>query len=171
MTSINAGNIPHECNVIIEIAMNADPIKYEFNKESSMIEVDRFLNVAMRYPCNYGFIPSTMAGDKDPLDVLFVCQYPLMPGCLIKGRPVGVLIMEDESGVDEKIVVVPTLKADPSFAHISDINDIDKILKERIKHFFERYKDLDSNKWVKVQEWQDAAKARELILKYAVSQQ
>jgi inorganic pyrophosphatase len=166
--SITAGNIPDEINVIIEIAMNSHPIKYEVDKESGLVAVDRFLNVAMNYPCNYGYVPNTHAGDGDPLDVLMICQYPVMPSALIKGRPIGVLMMEDESGIDEKIIALPTLKADPFYADIKDIADLSGIIKERIKHFFEHYKDLEKNKWVKVGDWHDAKRAKELILQYVI---
>jgi inorganic pyrophosphatase len=168
MNNIGAGNIPEEINVIIEIAMNSAPIKYEIDKETGLIQVDRFMNVAMAYPCNYGYVPNTLAGDGDPLDVLMICQYPLMPGCLIKARPIGVLMMEDESGVDEKIVALPTIKADPFFAEIKDVSDLSTLSKQKIKHFFEHYKDLEPNKWVKVQDWSNSSKAKELILKYCL---
>ena len=169
MTKISIGaKVPEEINVIIEIAQNSDPIKYEIDKDSGLLAVDRFMNVAMRYPCNYGYVPQTLASDGDPLDVLVICQYPLIPGCLIKVRPIGVLIMEDESGMDEKIVAVPTIKLDPFYADCSDILDLPEITRDRIKHFFERYKDLEKGKWVKVQDWMNAAKAKDLILKYAL---
>jgi inorganic pyrophosphatase len=167
MYKISAGNIPDEINVIIEISMNSDPIKYEIDKKSGLMEVDRFINAAMRYPFNYGYVPQTLGSDGDPLDVLMICQYPLMPGCFLKARPIGVLIMEDESGMDEKIVALPRVKADPFFADISDIEHLADLTKQKIKHFFEHYKDLEENKWVKVQGWSNAAKAKELILKYA----
>jgi inorganic pyrophosphatase len=168
MKKIGSGNIPEEINVIIEIAMNSNPIKYEIDKDSGLVEVDRFMNVAMNYPCNYGYIPETLAGDGDPLDVLMICQYPLIPGCFIKARPIGVLMMEDESGIDEKIVALPTVKADPFYADINDISHLLDLTKQKIKHFFEHYKDLEKNKWVKVQDWQDAEQAKQLILKYAL---
>jgi inorganic pyrophosphatase len=168
MKKIGSGNIPEEINVIIEIAMNSNPIKYEIDKDSGLVEFDRFMNVAMNYPCNYGYIPETLAGDGDPLDVLMICQYPLIPGCFIKARPIGVLMMEDESGIDEKIVALPTLKADPFYADIHDVSGLPDLTKQKIKHFFEHYKDLEKNKWVKVQDWQDAEQAKQLILKYAL---
>ena len=162
-------NTQTEINVIIEIAMNSDPIKYEIDKDSGMLMVDRFMNTAMRYPANYGYIPDTLAQDGDPLDVLLICAYPLIPGCLIKARPIGVLMMEDESGIDEKILALPALKTDPSYSHIVDIGDLDESQLAKIKHFFEHYKDLDKNKWVKVQDWHGAAKAVELISKYQLN--
>jgi inorganic pyrophosphatase len=150
-------------NVIIEIPMNSNPVKYEFDKDSGAILVDRFMQVAMSYPCNYGFIPHTLSDDGDPADVLVITQYPIYPGAVIKVRPVGVLIMEDESGMDEKILAVPTSKLDTSFDSIVDINDVEEMLKNRIKHFFEHYKKLEKNKWVKIIGWNDAQKAKDLI--------
>lgn len=152
-----------EFNVIIEIPMNDTPVKYEFDKDSGAIIVDRFIQVAMSYPCNYGFIPHTLSGDGDPADVLVLSQYPIIPGAVVKVRPVGVLLMEDESGKDEKILAVPGAKIDTSFAHIQDLHDVPEIMRKRISHFFERYKDLDQGKWVKVTGWDNAAKARQLI--------
>jgi inorganic pyrophosphatase len=158
---------PDEINVIIEISMDSDPIKYEVDKESGLIKVDRFMNVAMRYPCNYGYVPQTLGNDGDPLDALVICQYPVIPGCILKARPIGALMMEDESGIDEKIIALPTIKADPFFADIYDIDDLADLTKQKIKHFFQHYKDLEKNKWVKVQDWLSAAQAKELILKYS----
>jgi inorganic pyrophosphatase len=146
-------------NVIIEIPMNDSPVKYEFDKEAGTIFVDRFMQVAMSYPCNYGFVPHTLSDDGDPADVLVIAQYPIIHGAVINVRPVGVLLMEDESGMDEKILAVPVTKLDPTFDHIQDINDVSDILKQRIKHFFESYKLLDKNKWVKIIGWDNAAKA------------
>jgi len=150
-------------NVIIEIPMNASPVKYEFDKESGAIFVDRFINTAMFYPCNYGFIPHTLSGDGDPVDVLVVSNYPVVPGCVIKSRPIGVLMMEDESGSDEKIIAVPISKLDKTFDNIQDLNDLNQMLKERIIHFFEHYKDLEKGKWVKVIGFEGIAKAKTLI--------
>lgn len=161
---INAGkNLPEEINVIIEIPMNSDPVKYEFDKESGAIFVDRFVQAAMYYPCNYGFVPHTLSDDGDPIDVMVICHYPVVPGAVIKCRPVGVLMMEDESGQDEKILAVPTTKLDITFAGVNSINDVDETLKARITHFFEHYKDLEKGKWVKVKGFEDAAKAKSLI--------
>ena len=150
-------------NVIIEIPMNNAPIKYEFDKEIGAIVVDRFMQVSMSYPCNYGFIPNTLSDDGDPADVLVIAHYPITPGAIIKVRPVGVLMMEDESGMDEKILAVPTSKLDVTFDSIQDINDVSEMLKNRIKHFFEHYKDLESGKWVEVDRWGDAAEAKQMI--------
>ena len=160
---IIAGNLPDEINVVIEIPMNDNPVKYEIDKESGAIFVDRFIQVAMFYPCNYGFIPHTLSGDGDPVDVLVLSKYPVIPGAVMKCRPVGVLMMEDESGVDEKIIAVPIDKVDISFSNVKDINDINNDVKLRIKHFFEHYKDLEKGKWVKILGWEDIKKAKSLI--------
>lgn len=151
-------------NVIIEIPQNANaPVKYEFNKDAQIIEVDRVLPVAMFYPCNYGFIPHTLSGDGDPADVLVMSQYPIISGAVVRARPVAVLIMEDESGIDEKILAVPDIKIDPSFSNVQDLEDIAESVKDRIVHFFESYKRLEKNKWVKIVGWDKKAKAIELI--------
>ena len=160
---IIAGNLPDEINVVIEIPMNDNPVKYEIDKESGAIFVDRFIQVAMFYPCNYGFIPHTLSGDGDPIDVLVLSNYPVIPGAVMKCRPVGVLMMEDESGVDEKIIAVPIDKVDISFSNVKDINDVNNDVKLRIKHFFEHYKDLEKGKWVKILGWEDIKKAKSLI--------
>jgi len=156
-------NIPNDINVIIEIPMNSDPIKYEFDKESGAILVDRFMQTTMRYPCNYGFVPHTLSEDGDPIDVLVITHYPVIPGAVIRARPVGVLLMEDESGKDEKIIAVPVSKLDMSFDKIKSVEDLDQLFLDRIKHFFEHYKDLDKGKWVKVEGWDGVKKAEELI--------
>jgi len=150
-------------NVIIEIPMNDNPVKYEFDKEIGAIMVDRFMQAPMFYPCNYGFIPHTLSQDGDPVDVLVMSQYPIIPGAIIKVRPVGVLIMEDESGVDEKILAVPTNKIDVTFENIKDISDVPQMIKDRINHFFENYKKLEKGKWVKIVAWENAKKALDLI--------
>ena len=163
LDKISAGKLPDEFNVIIEIPMNDNPIKYELDKESGAMFVDRFIQVSMFYPCNYGLIPHTLSGDGDPVDVLILSNYPVVPGAVIKCRPVGVLMMEDESCVDEKIIAVPVSKVDVSFDNIQNIHDISDIIKSRIKHFFERYKDLDKGKWVKVLGWENIEVAKKLI--------
>lgn len=160
---IEAKNNANEINVIIEIPMNSGPVKYEFDKESGAIFVDRFMQTTMSYPCNYGFIPHTLSDDGDPIDVLVISGYAVVPGSVVKCRAVGVLMMEDESGCDEKIIAVPAAKLDPSFEHIRNLEDIPDILRQRIRNFFEHYKDLDKGKWVKVSGWEDKAKADELI--------
>ena len=154
---------PEEVNVIIEVPMGSDPVKYEFDKESGSIMVDRFVQTAMFYPCNYGFIPCTLSKDGDPVDVLVVANYPIIPGATIKVRPIGVLMMEDESGMDEKVLAVPTTKLDPYFANINSYKDLPEIFINKIKHFFESYKALEKDKWVKVDGWQDVHEAKLII--------
>lgn len=156
-------NPPHEVNVVIEVPLGGDPVKYEMDKESGAVFVDRFLHTSMQYPCNYGFIPHTLSGDGDPADVLVVGSLPVIPGCVIAVRPIGVLLMEDESGVDEKILAVPTTKLDPFYANIQSYKDLPESFIAKISHFFEHYKDLEKGKWVKVLGWDDAPKAMELI--------
>ncbi|RTK92748.1 MAG: inorganic diphosphatase [Rickettsiales bacterium] len=150
-------------NVIIEISMNNGPVKYEFDKEAGAIMVDRFMQVSMSYPCNYGFIPHTLSEDGDPVDVLVMSQFPIISSALIKVRPVGVLIMEDESGLDEKILAVPISKLDSTYDNIIDIDNVPDMIKSRIVHFFESYKLLEKNKWVKIVGWENAEKAKSLI--------
>ncbi|MDX2083578.1 MAG: inorganic diphosphatase [Rickettsiales bacterium] len=156
-------NAPHEVNVIIEVPMNADPVKYEMDKESGAIFVDRFIATPMYYPCNYGFIPNTLSDDGDPCDVLVVSDFAVVPGAVIAVKPVGVLIMEDEKGMDEKIIAVPAKKLNSQFENIESYQQLPENLIQKIKHFFEHYKDLEKNKWVKVTGFEDAAKARSLI--------
>lgn len=156
-------NAPKEVNVIIEVPMISDPIKYEIDKDSGALFVDRFLQTPMHYPCNYGFIPHTLSDDGDPADVLVVGKLPIFPGAVIATRPIGVLIMEDESGQDEKILAVPTSKLDPFYDNVKDYNDLPEVLINQIKHFFEHYKDLEKGKWVKVVGWEGREKAEELI--------
>ncbi len=157
-------NPPEEVNVIIEVPMGADPVKYEMDKESGAIVVDRFVQTAMHYPCNYGFIPHTLSLDGDPADVLVISRFPLVPGAVIAVRPIGVLLMEDDGGKDEKIIAVPTVKLDPFYADIKETSDLPAIATAQIQHFFEHYKDLEKGKWVKIAGWGDAARARELIV-------
>ncbi|NDB83594.1 MAG: inorganic diphosphatase [Alphaproteobacteria bacterium] len=165
ISKISAGkNVPDEINVIVEIPMNSDPVKYEFDKESGAILVDRFMQVAMSYPCNYGFVPHTLGGDGDPIDVLVISLHPVVPSSIIRCRPIGVLMMEDESGEDEKILAVPVSKVDPSMDIIHSYEDLNPYLLKRIVHFFETYKDLEQGKWVKILGWDGAPKARELIV-------
>ncbi|MBL0318488.1 MAG: inorganic diphosphatase [Alphaproteobacteria bacterium] len=154
---------PHEVNVIIEVPMGSDPVKYELDKESGAIFVDRFIHTPMFYPCNYGFIPHTLSGDGDPVDVLVVCNHPVVPGAVLAARPIGVLLMEDESGEDEKLIAVPTTKINPFYEKVHALEDLPELLLSQIKHFFEHYKDLEKGKWVKVRGWENADKARSLI--------
>ncbi len=154
---------PNQVNVIIEVPMTADPVKYEFDKESGAIFVDRFIATPMFYPCNYGFIPNTLSDDGDPCDVLVVSDFPVIPGAVIAVKPVGVLIMEDEKGMDEKIIAVPAKKLNSQFEAVESYKELPENLINKIKHFFEHYKDLEKGKWVKVTGFEDAAKARQLI--------
>ena len=149
--------------MVIEIPMNNSPVKYEFDKDAGAIFVDRFMQAPMFYPCNYGFIPHTLSDDGDPADVLVMAQYPIMPGAIIRVRPIGVLLMEDESGADEKILAVPVSKLDMTYDVVKDISDDDQIIKDRISHFFEHYKKLEKGKWVKITGWEDINTAKRLI--------
>ena len=162
---VSAGrNVPDEINVIIEIPKDAEPVKYEVEKESGAIFVDRILSTPMRYPCNYGYVPRTLGGDGDPLDAVVILPLPLAVGSVIRCHPVGMLKMTDEAGADEKLVVVPVDKVFAGYAHIKDIGQVSGHWLERIGHFFEHYKDLEKGKWVKLEGWQDAAAARTEIL-------
>lgn len=165
INKISAGlDLPTKCNVIIEIPMNAGPVKYEFNKEAGMIVVDRFMQTSMSYPCNYGFIPHTLSGDGDPVDVLVHTNFPIAAGAVISVRPIGVLITEDEKGSDEKILAVPDDNVDPYFANVTTISDLPEIFLQRISHFFENYKKLEKGKWVKVTGWEDSDTAEKIII-------
>jgi len=157
-------NPPFDINVIIEVPLGGEPIKYELDKDSGAMFVDRFLYTAMRYPCNYGFIPHTLSNDGDPTDVLVVGNRALMPGSVIRARAVGVLMMEDEAGVDEKIVAVPHQKLSRYYDDIKLHSDLPQILLDRISHFFEHYKDLEPDKWVKILGWESREKAGQLII-------
>ncbi len=161
-------NAPWDVNVVIEIAQGSSPVKYEIDKESGAVFVDRFMHCAMYYPANYGFIPQTLAQDGDPLDALVVGAVPVIPGSVIRCRPIGVLMMEDESGIDEKILMMPVDKLNPFFYNIKDHTDLPPYLLEQITHFFEHYKDLENNKWVKVTGYENAEKAAALISAYTL---
>lgn len=156
---------PDEINVVIEISANAEPVKYEFNKEHGLLQVDRFLSTSMTYPCNYGFIPNTCAGDGDPADVLVLTQFPLAPGVLISVRPVGALLTKDEKGEDEKILAVPISSVDSYYENIKNYSDLSKNLLDKIAHFFSHYKDLEKGKTVTVGEWANVEKAKKIIEK------
>ena len=151
---------PEQFNVIIEIPANADPVKYEVDKESGALFVDRFMGTAMHYPCNYGFIPQTLAADGDPVDVLVITPFPLVPGSVVTCRAIGMLNMTDEAGGDAKLLALPTEKLLPSHAHITKLEDLNELVLKQIQHFFEHYKDLEKGKWVKVEGWLDAAAAK-----------
>ena len=165
ITKISIGrNPPDEINVIIEIPQGGHPVKYEMDKTSGAMFVDRFLHTSMIYPGNYGFIPHTLSADGDPCDVLVVGQSPVIPGAIIRSRPVGVLLMEDENGQDEKILAVPVDALYPFYSKIRSYKDLPDILCEQIAHFFQHYKDLEKGKWVKNLKWAGPEEAREAIV-------
>ena len=157
-------NPPHEIHVLIEVPLRSDPIKYEYDKDSGFIFVDRYLYTTMFYPCNYGFIPNTLSGDGDPIDVMVVGRMPVMSGAVLRARPIGVLEMEDEAGMDEKLLAVPIDKISQVNRNVRSYQDLPEIDLARIAHFFEHYKDLEPNKWVKVLGWAGPERAQELIL-------
>ena len=157
-------NPPDDINVIIEVPVGGEPIKYELDKHSGALHVDRFLYTPMRYPGNYGFVPHTLSDDGDPVDVLVGNTRCLLPGCVINCRPIGVLIMEDDGGEDQKIIAVPSSKVTQRYESIKDHSDLPDITRQQIQHFFEHYKDLEPGKWVRIESWGDAVQARELIL-------
>ncbi|KXI21505.1 inorganic diphosphatase [Photobacterium sanguinicancri] len=165
LNNVPAGkDIPEDIYVVIEIPANADPIKYEVDKDTGAIFVDRFMSTTMFYPCNYGYVNNTLSLDGDPVDVLVPTPHPLVPGAVIRCRPVGVLKMSDESGEDAKVVAVPHSKLSKEYDHIQDVGDLPELLRAQITHFFERYKELEVGKWVKVEGWGDVAAAKEEIL-------
>jgi len=157
-------NIPDEINVIIEIPSHSDPVKYEVDKETGAMFVDRFMSSAMHYPCNYGYVPHTLSKDGDPVDVLVVTPVPLIAGSVIQCRPVGVLKMTDESGDDAKVLAVPIDKLCQTFRQAQNIHDIQPMLLDQIAHFFEHYKDLDEGKWVRVDGWANIDEAKAEIM-------
>jgi inorganic pyrophosphatase len=157
-------NPPDDVNVVIEVAIGGEPIKYEMDKEAGTLVVDRFLYTPMRYPGNYGFVPHTLSEDGDPLDVLIANTRPIVPGAVINVRPVGVLKMSDDGGTDEKIIAVPSAKLTQRYVKVHDYTDLPKITLEQIQHFFEHYKDLEPGKWVRLEGWGDAAEARRFIV-------
>ena len=162
---VSAGkDVPNDINVIIEISAQGDPIKFEVDKDSGAVFVDRFMGTSMRYPLNYGYVPHTIAGDGDPVDVLVVTPFPLAPGVVIRCRPVGVLKMEDDGGVDAKVVAVPVSKLTPLYDKVQTTDDLPELLMKQTVHFFEHYKDLEPGKWVKVDEWANAAEAERLVV-------
>jgi inorganic pyrophosphatase len=162
---VTAGkHVPQEFNVIIEIPMNADPVKYEVDKQSGALFVDRFMMTAMHYPANYGYVPHTLAADDDPVDVLVHTPYPLLPGVVVRCRALGVLRMDDEAGGDAKLLAVPTDDICPLFTHWKSIDDVPEIRLKQIQHFFEHYKDLEAGKWVKILGWSGVERAHAEIL-------
>ena len=157
-------NPPDEVNVVVEVPVGGEPIKYEMDKAAGTLVVDRFLYTAMRYPGNYGFIPHTLSDDGDPCDVLVANQRGVVPGAVMAVRPVGVLKMQDEAGGDEKIIAVPVSRLTRRYERVHDYRDLPEITLHQIQHFFEHYKDLESGKWVKMLGWGDAAQAKQLIV-------
>lgn len=157
-------NPPMDLNVIIEIPQNSDPVKYEVDKASGAIFVDRFLYTPMFYPVNYGFVPHTLSEDGDPVDVMILAPFPVVVGAVLRARPIGVLLMEDEQGQDEKILAVPISKQAPFYAEILNYTDLPEIQLQQIEHFFTHYKDLEPGKWVKISGWADAEAAAKAIL-------
>jgi len=170
LNDVPAGkDLPNDINVVIEIPANHDPIKYEIDKASGELFVDRFMATPMFYPCNYGYIPQTLSEDGDALDVLVVTPYPLVPGCVIRCRPVGILNMSDEAGKDAKLIAVPADKLTSIYKNVKEATDLPPLLLQQIQHFFERYKELEKGKWVKVDGWANADAARAEIVKAAAA--
>ena len=156
-------NPPQEVNVVIEVPLRSDPIKYEFEKDAGAIFVDRFLYTTMFYPCNYGFVPHTLSEDGDPVDVMVMGRMPVQPGAVLPARIIGVLELEDEAGGDEKMLAVPARKITPLYDRVDSWQDIPEIDLDRMRHFFEHYKDLEPNKWVRVGNWRDPDAAYEMV--------
>jgi len=164
LSDVPAGKqVPNDVNVVIEIPANADPIKYEVDKDSGAIFVDRFMGTSMRYPVNYGYVPQTLGGDGDPVDMLVVAPFPLLPGVVVRVRPVGCLNMEDDGGEDTKLIGVPVDKLTPLYKNVKSKDDLPPLLIQQIEHFFAHYKDLEPGKWVKLKGWGDLAEAQRLI--------
>lgn len=157
-------NPPEDINVIVEVPYGGEPVKYEMDKEAGTVVVDRILYTSMRYPGNYGFVPHTISDDGDPIDVLIANKRPLIPGSVINCRPIGILHMTDEAGGDEKLVAVPSPKVSTMYKDVHTLEDLPKLLVEQIAHFFERYKDLEDGKWVKIDRWGGADEAQQAIV-------
>jgi inorganic pyrophosphatase len=155
---------PDEINVIIEIPANSEPIKYEVDKDSGMMFVDRFMSTSMVYPCDYGYIPQTLSKDNDPVDVLVVCPFPLISGSVARCRPIGILSMEDEQGHDSKLLAVPIDQLTSLYSHVRKPDDLPAPLLNKIQHFFQHYKDLEPNKWVKIKGWEGSDEAKQEII-------
>ena len=163
--AISIGNEPpNDINVIIEVSLGGQPIKYELDKEAGILVVDRFLHTPMTYPGNYGFVPHTLSEDGDPIDVLVCNTRELIPGCVINVRPIGALMMEDDSGKDEKIIAVSSPHLTKRYDRVNDISDLPEITLKQIQHFFEHYKDLEPGKWVHVGVWKNADVARQMVI-------
>lgn len=155
---------PNSLNVIIEVPLGGEPVKYEFDKKSGALFVDRILHTPMRYPANYGFVPHTLSPDGDPLDALVVSRSPFIPGCVVRVRPIAVLKLEDEAGGDEKLLTVPVDETFPYYSKVDEMADLPAIVMQQIEHFFTHYKDLEAKKWVRIGTWGDADEARRIIL-------
>ena len=155
---------PNSLNVIIEVPVGGEPVKYEFDKKSGALFVDRILHTPMRYPANYGFVPHTLSPDGDPLDALVVARSPFVPGCVVRARPIGVLKLEDEAGGDEKVLAVPVDTTFPYYEKVEEADDLPAIVRQQIEHFFKHYKDLESEKWVRIGQWGDAEEARKIVI-------
>jgi inorganic pyrophosphatase len=156
-------DVPNDVNVIIEIPMNSEAVKYEVDKRSGHIFVDRLLTTPMRYPCNYGYVPHTLCGDGDPLDALVMMPMQLIPGCVINCRPIGMLEMRDEAGTDEKLVVVPSTRVSQLYRDVDTVRGLPSLVRDQIAHFFQHYKDLEKGKWVKIEGWHGPNDARRAI--------
>ncbi|MDQ8020969.1 MAG: inorganic diphosphatase [Moraxellaceae bacterium] len=162
--SVSPGvDVPNDINVIVEIPAHADPIKYEIDKDTGAVFVDRFMGTTMSYPCNYGYVPGSISGDGDPTDVLVIAPFALIPGVVIRCRPIGVLKMEDEAGEDGKVLAVPVSKLTPLYDHVKTYADLPPLQLRQIEHFFQHYKDLEPGKWVKVLGWEGPDHARQEI--------
>jgi len=157
-------NPPDELNVIIEVPTGGEPVKYEFDKDSGALFVDRILHTPMRYPANYGFVPHTLCGDGDPLDALVIARSAFIPGCVVRARPIAVLHLEDEHGGDEKLICVPDNKTFPYYSDVEESKDLPQIIFQQIEHFFTHYKDLETEKWVRVGKWGDREEARRIVM-------
>jgi inorganic pyrophosphatase len=157
-------NPPENLNVIIEVPIGGEPVKYEFDKKSGALFVDRILHTPMRYPANYGFIPHTLSPDGDPLDALVIARSPFVPGCVVRARPIAVLFLEDEAGGDEKLLTVPVDETFPYYADIGEGADLPQIVMQQIEHFFTHYKDLEARKWVRVGHWGGAEEAKRIVV-------
>ncbi|MFA5172516.1 MAG: inorganic diphosphatase [Sulfuriferula sp.] len=165
LNQVAAGkDLPNDFNVVIEIPMNGAPIKYEVDKDSGAIFVDRFMSTAMHYPCNYGYIPQTLSDDGDPVDVLVITPFPLMPGVVVRCRTLGMLRMSDEAGFDAKLVAVPVEKLSSLYKSVQSVQDLPTLTLAQISHFFEHYKDLEPGKWVKVEDWVGVDEAKAEIM-------
>ena len=157
-------NPPHELNVIIEVPVGGEPVKYEFDKKSGALFVDRILHTPMRYPANYGFVPHTLSPDGDPLDALVIARSPFIPGSVVRVRPIAVLKLEDEAGGDEKLITVPVDTTFPYYTDVGESSDLPSIVLAQIEHFFTHYKDLEPEKWVRIGSWGNAEEARQIVI-------